>query len=122
MGEIAEAFLNGDFCQGCGEYLGDGNGYSVFCRGCKRRGDDAPVHPSKSTAALQLEFQCGGRRAYARFNQIVAASTAKRGVNWNDAPALHGKLLGRGFITRAKDGKAWVSSKGMEAHRRVNGD
>ena len=36
MGEIADAMLNGEFCQWCGEYLGEGDGYPVICPGCQR--------------------------------------------------------------------------------------
>ncbi len=34
MGEMADAVLDGVFCQGCGEYMGEGAGYPVFCVGC----------------------------------------------------------------------------------------
>jgi hypothetical protein len=33
MGEIADAMLNGDMCEQCGEWLGDGPGYPRNC-GC----------------------------------------------------------------------------------------
>ncbi len=35
MGEMADAALNGDMCQSCGEWLGNGDGYPVTCDGCK---------------------------------------------------------------------------------------
>lgn len=35
MGEIAEAMINGDFCQHCGEYLGEGGGYPRSCAACE---------------------------------------------------------------------------------------
>lgn len=34
MGEMAEYMLNGDDCQCCGEYLGEGDGYPRSCDGC----------------------------------------------------------------------------------------
>lgn len=34
MGEIADAMLDGSLCQGCGEYLGGGDGFPVLCAGC----------------------------------------------------------------------------------------
>ena len=34
MGEMAEAILNGDFCEMCGEWLGVGDGYPRTCKGC----------------------------------------------------------------------------------------
>jgi hypothetical protein len=37
MGEMADYMINGDDCQYCGEYLGEGDGYPRSCAGC---GDD----------------------------------------------------------------------------------
>lgn len=34
MGEIAEAMLDGQMCQGCGEWLDDALGYPGYCAGC----------------------------------------------------------------------------------------
>ena len=34
MGEIADAMLDGDLCQYCGVYLGDGDGYPRPCSSC----------------------------------------------------------------------------------------
>ena len=36
MGEIAEMMINGDLCQACGDYLGDGDGYPMTCDYCHR--------------------------------------------------------------------------------------
>jgi len=38
MGDIADAILEGVFCQVCGEYLGEGDGFPSSCAGCA--GDD----------------------------------------------------------------------------------
>lgn len=35
MGEIAEAILNGDLCEVCGEWLGIGDGYARRCSDCQ---------------------------------------------------------------------------------------
>lgn len=35
MGEIADQILEGQMCQWCGEYLGDGDGYPTICAGCQ---------------------------------------------------------------------------------------
>ena len=35
MGEIADMMLDGDLCEICGEYLGDGDGYTRRCAGCE---------------------------------------------------------------------------------------
>lgn len=36
MGEIAEAMLEGELCETCGVYMGDGVGYPRQCSSCKR--------------------------------------------------------------------------------------
>lgn len=46
MGEYADYILNGDDCQGCGEYIGEGDGYPRFCAGCG--GGDEPIAPDTS--------------------------------------------------------------------------
>lgn len=35
MGEMADYILNGDDCQYCGEYLGEGDGYPRACKSCE---------------------------------------------------------------------------------------
>lgn len=39
MGEIADAMLNGDMCECCGEYLGEGDGFPRLCGSCKKEED-----------------------------------------------------------------------------------
>lgn len=34
MGEIADGILDGEFCQICGEWLGEGDGFPTTCDGC----------------------------------------------------------------------------------------
>lgn len=36
MGEAAEDLLNGDVCESCGEWLGNGQGYPQQCKPCKK--------------------------------------------------------------------------------------
>lgn len=58
MGEYAEMILDGTCCQGCGEYLGDGDGFPVYCSACakqaRRNDPDAPfiVKAEKAFSAL----------------------------------------------------------------------
>lgn len=35
MGEAAESLTEGIFCQGCGEYMGEGGGYPTLCDSCR---------------------------------------------------------------------------------------
>lgn len=48
MGEYAEMTLNGDFCEGCGEYMGYGNGYPQRCKEC---------HHEITVAEVEKEFE-----------------------------------------------------------------
>lgn len=44
MGEIADMMLDGSMCELCGEYLGEGDGYTRLCAGCS---EDAPPPKAK---------------------------------------------------------------------------
>lgn len=46
MGEWADSILDGVFCEGCGEYMGEGDGYPVRCFACQA-GDGEPKPPPK---------------------------------------------------------------------------
>lgn len=37
MGEIADAMINGDLCEQCGDYIGNGIGIPQKCSDCKPR-------------------------------------------------------------------------------------
>ena len=45
MGDIADMMLDGTLCEGCGEYLGDGNGYVRYCLSCT---EDMPKPQQKT--------------------------------------------------------------------------
>lgn len=34
MSEVAEMVLNGDMCERCGDFLGDGQGFTMLCDSC----------------------------------------------------------------------------------------
>ena len=36
MGEYADMVIDGDVCECCGEYMGQGDGYARTCKACKR--------------------------------------------------------------------------------------
>lgn len=40
MGEMAEALINGDDCEWCGQYLGEGDGYPRLCESCQEESKD----------------------------------------------------------------------------------
>ncbi len=35
MSDYTDEMLNGDFCQECGDHLGEGDGFPVTCPSCK---------------------------------------------------------------------------------------
>lgn len=49
MGEIADMILDGQMCQGCGEYLGEGCGFPEYCTGCQEEADKSKPKPSEET-------------------------------------------------------------------------
>lgn len=47
MGEIAEMMLDGTLCEGCGEYLGEGDGFPQYCSAScagDRGADPSQIH------------------------------------------------------------------------------
>lgn len=53
MGEIADSIIEGDFCQVCGEFLGDGDGYPRTCGGCAEDDDTAEQVQPKINPKVQ---------------------------------------------------------------------
>lgn len=59
MGEYADYILNGDDCQECGMYIGDGDGFPRSCPACRRAGaDDCPPEQSKAGVQKRGRFGC----------------------------------------------------------------
>lgn len=54
MGEAAEMMLDGDYCQCCGEYLGEGDGYLRSCAGCEV--DDYDDEPKRQREVIEKWF------------------------------------------------------------------
>lgn len=48
MGEYAEMTLEGVFCEACGEFMGEGIGFTQRCAGC---------HHEITTAEVEKEFE-----------------------------------------------------------------
>ena len=34
MGDIADMILEGVLCEGCGDFMGEGEGFPQYCAGC----------------------------------------------------------------------------------------
>jgi hypothetical protein len=47
MGEIADMMLDGDLCEGCGDYLGDGDGFPRLCESCEEESEKLPKKKKK---------------------------------------------------------------------------
>lgn len=45
MGEIADAVLDGDMCERCGCWIGEGDGYPRLCSGCEGADKDDHLKP-----------------------------------------------------------------------------
>jgi hypothetical protein len=59
MGDIADMMLDGTLCEGCGEYLGEGDGFPQYCASCRAGNafDNAP----KTKACKVSCKECGKR-------------------------------------------------------------
>jgi hypothetical protein len=57
MGEIAEMMLDGTLCACCGDYIGDDDGFPMYCDECAPHFQPEPVKPAQKTACNQ----CGKR-------------------------------------------------------------
>lgn len=67
MGEIADMMLDGDLCEGCGEYLGDGGGYARKCSGCQPRRKEKTIRRTKAERPPEQKIQftsADSRRSY----------------------------------------------------------
>lgn len=72
MGEYADYILNGDDCQECGAYIGDGDGYPRSCPSCAReeraenRRGNRPFYCVKNLKTLDAldEFLAGVHYTY----------------------------------------------------------
>lgn len=55
MGEIADAMINGDMCEGCGIYLGEGSGYPRYCSdACAQERGMLPKKKSKKKRKTEM--------------------------------------------------------------------
>jgi len=63
MGDIADMILEGQMCQGCGDILGDGDGFATWCSSCQRDLDidaygDKINQPDQIKKAVPEKTQC----------------------------------------------------------------
>lgn len=58
MGEMADYMLNGDDCEGCGQYLGEGDGYTRRCASCRAPEKKTPsqIKKEKKEALANISY------------------------------------------------------------------
>lgn len=97
MGEIADAMLDGDLCEGCGEYMEGGSGFTRRCAGCE---------PPRSSRA---SFKCAptidevfAKDLFSKPRRWLERASATGGVSLAEAPAYLTKLERRGHVKLVK--------------------
>lgn len=102
MGEQAEYMINGDDCQECGEYIGDGPGYPRSCAGCGGGSQGGPGDGSGKRRRAKRRRQ---RIAQRRRDALATADV----TGWTQLNSYH--------YRRTVDGKVidWWPSTGKWA-------
>ena len=75
MGEFADAILDGEFCESCGEWLGSGWGAPRLCEGCAAERGDEPTSKKKAKVACRT---CGKRVRPEGLKQHMLAKHERR--------------------------------------------
>ena len=96
MGEIADAMLDGDMCEQCGELLGDGDGFPRLCRSCQ------PTKTNRRQAIHARPLSVAPDTA-ARARRWLEAASSSYGVNPDAAPSYLPKLAKRGLVKLVDD-------------------
>lgn len=129
MGEISEMMLDGTMCQGCGEWLNegeDGPGYPGYCSGCEPKNERRAASPKCQAVSAPLGKKLVKTlKSLARYGQTdgsltpIRGGTMYAGVQWDMASSQHDRLAKRGFVERRsphnpihKD-RAVITEKGL---------
>ena len=84
MGEMAEAILDGIFCEGCGEYMGGSCGHTRRCDDCGP-GPTSPAAPKTNPGKVKCRI-CG--------------KAVKKGQGIKDhLKNVHNKIIGKNINT-----------------------
>lgn len=85
MGDIADMMLDGTLCEGCGEYLGEGDGFPQRCPGCggESRRAARPSRTQRQNADRTPAPMNRAARAY--LNEVAQCRSGKteRPSIWN---------------------------------------
>lgn len=95
MGEYAEYMLNGDDCQYCGEYLGEGDGYPRSCRSCASEMKTGADYDYKKKP---VSNQAIGKKLRRALGYCHGMDGMYPGCHWDLAPAMFEKLKKWGFV------------------------
>lgn len=108
MGDIAEMMLDGTLCEGCGEYIGGGDGFPRYCSpSCAR---DRGYHHSieRDLDAALKPWRC---------------PVCKKNFGSEDARRQHMRDAGHDLdnLLRCSCGNLCKGAKGLEMHRAAKG-
>jgi hypothetical protein len=129
MGEYADYILNGDDCQYCGEYLGEGDGFPRTCKSC--RDEDRKQPPKRAVEIVagkdaKPQGQIMGKKLRrAMLYPVTCEGGMYEGCHHELAPAMFTKLEKWGFVeTRYPHNavhkpRVVLTSKGEEAYKAI---
>lgn len=102
MGEIAEMMLDGTMCQGCGEWLHDGEdgeGFPDYCSSCRASGYGTPSENPVSSGDIEaIASQIGKKLRNAIKWPAVLEMGMYPGCRWEDAPTQFARLEKMGLV------------------------
>jgi hypothetical protein len=99
MGEYAEYILNGDDCQYCGEYLGEGDGIPRTCRSCRDEERKRPAVKAVAGKDIKPQGQIMGKKLCRALRYPVTCEGGMyEGCHRELAPAMFAKLEKWGFV------------------------
>ncbi len=101
MGEYAEYILNGDDCQYCGEYLGEGDGIPRTCKSCRDEARKDLKKPAAIVAGNDTKPQgqiMGKKLRRALLYPVSCEGGMYEGCHHSLAPAMFAKLEKWGFV------------------------
>lgn len=102
MGEIADAILDGEFCQGCGDFLGESVGYARSCTACGGDGD-SQKESLRAMKGHQIEA----------FRDVLE----QENVDYNELSPYHWRIPNHGYDLWPSTGKLKVTNAPGKADR-----
>ncbi len=104
MGEIADMMIDGTLCEGCGAYLGEGDGYPRRCPSCEAREYDEGGDLTDTAQVPKFTPAEPLAKKYHRTLELVQRQTddpvtEDPGLAVAAAPAQLSKMRTRGLVT-----------------------